>query len=98
MLGRSQLRASAQVRTTQWEFIESSPKVDRGSDDVVRSSPRAHQRFARKFVESSPTSCQELAKSLSEEYWEFVGSSPEEIGSSSGVYKYPTHYCFRKQE
>ncbi|RWV95582.1 hypothetical protein GW17_00041782 [Ensete ventricosum] len=46
----------------QWELAESSPKVNRGSDDIVKSSSRPHQRFVKKFVESSSTG-----------YWEFVG-------------------------
>ncbi|RWW16418.1 hypothetical protein GW17_00019701 [Ensete ventricosum] len=48
----------------QWELVESSLEVTQGLDDVVGSSPRAHQRFAGKFLGSSPTSGRE-----------FVGSS-----------------------
>ncbi|RRT64088.1 hypothetical protein B296_00002513 [Ensete ventricosum] len=48
----------------QWELAESSPEVGQGSDDVVESSPRTHQKFAGKFIGSSPTGCRELAGSL----------------------------------
>ncbi|RRT31951.1 hypothetical protein B296_00057457 [Ensete ventricosum] len=53
--------------TMQWELAESSPEVGQGSDDVVGSSPRTHQKFTGKFVESSPTGCRELAESSQEE-------------------------------
>ncbi|RWV82988.1 hypothetical protein GW17_00055469, partial [Ensete ventricosum] len=43
-----------EVRVMYEELTETSPEVNRGSDDVVGSSPRPHQRFAGKFVGSSP--------------------------------------------
>ncbi|RWW12278.1 hypothetical protein GW17_00024070, partial [Ensete ventricosum] len=79
------------VRTTQWELVESSSEVDRGSDDVVGSSPRTHQKFAGKFVGSSPTGCWELTGCSLEEYWKFVEGNPE----LAGVYRYPTLSCLR---
>ncbi|RWW01852.1 hypothetical protein GW17_00035085 [Ensete ventricosum] len=72
----------AEVRTTQWELVENSSEVIRGSNDVVRSSPRTHQRF----VGSLPTCCPKLSGSSPEKCWEFIRSSLEEIGSSSRVH------------
>ncbi|RWV99264.1 hypothetical protein GW17_00037836 [Ensete ventricosum] len=77
----------AKIRTMQWELAESSLEVDRGSDDVVGSSSRTHQKFTGKFVGSSSIDCQELAKSSLEECWKFIGSSQKEIGSSPGVHR-----------
>ncbi|RRT83586.1 hypothetical protein B296_00005039 [Ensete ventricosum] len=71
----------------QWELAESLLEVDRGLDDVVGSSPRTHQKFAGRFVGSSPIGCRELARGLSKEYWKFIGSSPKEIGSSPWVHR-----------
>ncbi|RWW03431.1 hypothetical protein GW17_00033410 [Ensete ventricosum] len=59
-----------------WEFTEE-----------IRSLSRTHQKFARKFVGSSPTGCRELARSLPEECWEFVRSSSKEIESSPRVHR-----------
>ncbi|RRT75544.1 hypothetical protein B296_00010463, partial [Ensete ventricosum] len=54
----------AEVWTTQWELAEISLEVGRSSDDVVRSSPRTHQKFAQKFVGSSSTGvCRKNARS-----------------------------------
>ncbi|RWW83148.1 hypothetical protein BHE74_00008348 [Ensete ventricosum] len=72
---------------TQWVLTESLPEVYRGLDDVVGSSPRTHQKFSGKFVGSSPIGCRELAGCLPEECWNFVRSSPKEIGSSLGVHR-----------
>ncbi|RZS23838.1 hypothetical protein BHM03_00056837, partial [Ensete ventricosum] len=69
------------VRTMQYELAESSLEVGRGPDDVVGSSPRTHQKFARKFVGSSPTGYRELTECSLKECWKFVGSSSKEIKS-----------------
>ncbi|RWW86144.1 hypothetical protein BHE74_00005100 [Ensete ventricosum] len=71
---------------TQWELTESSPEVSRGSNDVVESSPRTHQKFVGKFVGGSP-----------EEYWKFIGSSPKDIGSSPGVHRKDVGSLLKRQ-
>ncbi|RRT75601.1 hypothetical protein B296_00009936 [Ensete ventricosum] len=73
--------------TTQRKLAKSSPKVDRGSYDVVGSSPRTHQKFVGRFVGSSPTGYRELAGSSPEECWKFIGSSLKEIESSPRVHR-----------
>ncbi|RWV78229.1 hypothetical protein GW17_00060829, partial [Ensete ventricosum] len=59
------------------ECAESSSEVDRGSDDVVWSLSRAHQRFAEKFVDK-----------LSGARWEFtermLGVRRRELGARRG--------------
>ncbi|RWW14278.1 hypothetical protein GW17_00021961 [Ensete ventricosum] len=66
-----------------WSQIRAS---GRGSDDVVGSSSRTHQKFAGKFVGSSPAGYREHAGCSLEECWKFVGSSSKEIRSSSRIH------------
>ncbi|RWW38939.1 hypothetical protein BHE74_00055776, partial [Ensete ventricosum] len=68
-------------------LTKSSLEVSRGSDDVVGSSLRTHQKFAGKFVGSSPIDYPELNESSPEECCKFIGSSPKEIESSPGVHR-----------
>ncbi|RZS13267.1 hypothetical protein BHM03_00044835, partial [Ensete ventricosum] len=77
----------AKVRTMQWELAESLTEVGRGSDDVVGSLLRTHQKFTGKFIGSSSTGCRELVGCSLEECWKFVRSSPKEIGRLSRTHQ-----------
>ncbi|RRT36304.1 hypothetical protein B296_00019171, partial [Ensete ventricosum] len=64
-----------------------APEVSQGSNDVVESSPRTHQKFTGKFVGSSSTGCRELARKFTgrmlEVRWEFDKRKWELAGGSS---------------
>ncbi|RRT84422.1 hypothetical protein B296_00010113 [Ensete ventricosum] len=65
-----------------WELAKSLLEAEQDSDDVVGSTPRAHQRFTRKFLGSSLIGCPELAGRMFGVRREFTEGNRELIGGS----------------
>ncbi|RWW72964.1 hypothetical protein BHE74_00019190 [Ensete ventricosum] len=66
---------------TQWELVESSSEVGRDSNDVVKSSLRTYQKFARRMLEvrwEFTEGNRELTRGSSEGYQGFAEETIEQ--------------------